>query len=88
MHILFTSGPFGGPFLLVAGSVAGCLLAFLDRRVVVRYQFMGVHAAGNMTCENVDVGFVVASLVFTRFLLFGLFGRLFTSSWWVWGRAA
>jgi hypothetical protein len=31
-------------------------------------------------------GRVVASLVFTRFLLFGLFGRLFTSSWWVWGR--
>ena len=47
---------------MVAGAVAGCLLGFLDRRVVVRYQFMGVHGSPDMTCEIFGAGFFIASL--------------------------
>ncbi|MET3934640.1 hypothetical protein ABIE00_002686 [Arthrobacter sp. OAP107] len=59
---LFTCRPLRGPFSLVAGAVAGCLLAFLDGRVVVRYQFMGVHGSADMTCEIFGVSFFGASL--------------------------
>jgi hypothetical protein len=47
---------------LVAGAVAGYLLALLDRRVVVRYQFMGVHGSADMTREIFGAGFFMAPL--------------------------
>ena len=45
VHILFTCRPLPGPFSLLAG----CLLAFLDRRFVVPYLFMDVRGLCNMT---------------------------------------
>ena len=62
MHILFTCGPLRGPFSLLAGGVASCLLAFLDGRVVVRYQFMGAHGPANMIWEKFGGSFFIASL--------------------------
>jgi hypothetical protein len=47
----------GESHFFAAGAVACCLLAFLDRRIVVRYQFMGVHGPANMTWEKFGAGF-------------------------------
>jgi hypothetical protein len=42
--------------------VARRLLAFLDSRVVVRYQIMGVDGSPDMTCEVFGASFFIASL--------------------------
>ena len=34
---------------MLAGGGAGCLLSFLDRRVIVPYPFMGAYGAVGMT---------------------------------------
>ena len=69
MHILFTWGPLRGPFSLLAGGVAGCLLAFLGGRDVVRYQFVGVLGSANMAWENFGAGFFGASLAVHFFMV-------------------
>jgi hypothetical protein len=62
---------------LAAGAVACCLLAFLDRRIVVRYQFMGVHGSANMTWEKFGAGFSMAASLGVHF------GSLVLRSWWL-----
>jgi hypothetical protein len=37
---------------MLAGGVAGCLLALLDGLVVFTHLLIGVRCSGNMTCEN------------------------------------
>ena len=52
MDILLTCGPLRGPFSLVAGAVAGCLLRSLLGGLGACCLFMGETGWGNMTCEN------------------------------------
>jgi hypothetical protein len=49
VHKLFTYLALRGPFLLVAGAVAGCLLPSTSRRFVLRYLFMDARRVYYMT---------------------------------------
>ena len=69
MHKVFTYGPLRGPFSLLAAAVAGCILAFLGGRVVVRYQFMGVLGSANMTWQKFGASFFGASLAVHFFMV-------------------
>jgi len=69
VHKLFTYGPIRGPFSLVAGGVASCLLSSLSRRFVLRYLLMDGLGRGNMTRGNWSWVSFLRRCLFTRILL-------------------